>query len=77
MTEDEFGTMPVAAVEDKRARGKFKLCRETRADRPRTAAYAWTVPARVPSVAKNQGNHHQRAERGGPHRVEDHHGAFM
>jgi hypothetical protein len=29
MIEDEFGTMPVAAVEDKRARGKFKEWRDT------------------------------------------------
>ena len=55
MIEDEFGTMPVAAVEDKRARGKFKEWRDTMADRPRTADYAWTVLARVLSVAKDRG----------------------
>jgi integrase len=53
--EDEFGTMPLAAVEDKRARGKFKDWRDTMADRPRTADYAWTVLARVLSVAKDRG----------------------
>ena len=55
MIEDEFGTMPVAALEDKRARGKFKEWRDTMADRPRTADYAWTVLARVLSVAKDRG----------------------
>jgi integrase len=55
MIEDEFGTMPVVAVEDKRARGKFKEWRDTMADRPRTADYAWTVLARVLSVAKDRG----------------------
>jgi integrase len=55
MIEDEFGTMPVEAVEDKRARGKFKEWRDTMADRPRTADYAWTVLARVLSVAKDRG----------------------
>jgi hypothetical protein len=55
MIENEFGTMPVAAVEDKRARGKFKEWRDTMADRPRTADYAWAVLARVLSVAKDSG----------------------
>jgi integrase len=55
MIESEFGTMPVAAVEDKRARGKFKAWRDTMADRPRTADYAWTLLARVLSVAKDRG----------------------
>jgi hypothetical protein len=47
--------MPIAAVEDKRARGKFKEWRDTMADRPRTADYAWRVLARVLSVAKDRG----------------------
>jgi integrase len=55
MIEDEFGTMPLAAVEDRRARGKFKAWRDTMADRPRAADYAWTVLARVLSVAKDRG----------------------
>lgn len=45
----------MVAVEDKRARGKFKEWRDTMADRPRTADYAWTVLARVLSVAKDRG----------------------
>lgn len=55
MIEDEFGTMPIAAVEDRRARGKFKAWRDTMADSPRTADYAWTTLARVLSVAKDRG----------------------
>jgi hypothetical protein len=39
----------------RRARGKFKSWRDTMADRPRTADYAWTVLARVLSVAKDRG----------------------
>jgi integrase len=55
MIENEFGAMPMVAVEDKRARGKFKEWRDTLADRPRAADYAWTVLARVLSVAKDRG----------------------
>ena len=55
MIEDEFGTMPLAAVQDRRARGKFKEWRDTMADRPRVADYAWVVLARVLSVAKDRG----------------------
>lgn len=53
--EDEFGTMPLAVVQDRRARGKFKAWRDTMADRPRVADYAWVVLARVLSVAKDRG----------------------
>ena len=60
MIEDEFGTMPVAAVEDKRARGKFKEWRDTMANRPRTADYAWTVLARPVSRQGPRGNRRQR-----------------
>jgi hypothetical protein len=55
LIEDEFGTMPLAAVQDWRARGKFKEWRDTMADRPRVADYAWTTLARVLSVAKDRG----------------------
>lgn len=53
--DDRFGTMPLAAVESPRARGKFKEWRDTMADRPRVADYAWTILARVLSVAKDRG----------------------
>jgi integrase len=55
MIEDEFGTMPLAVVQDRRARGKFKAWRDTMADRPRVADYSWTVLARVLAVAKDHG----------------------
>jgi integrase len=55
LIEEEFGSMPIAVVEDKRARGKFKAWRDTMADRPRTADYAWTVLARVLSFAEDRG----------------------
>lgn len=53
--EEEFGTMPLAAIEHRKARGEFKAWRDTMADRPRVADYAWTVLARVLSVAKDNG----------------------
>jgi integrase len=53
--EQEFGTMPLAAVQDRRARGVFKRWRDAMADRPRVADYAWTVLARVLAVAKDHG----------------------
>jgi integrase len=55
LIEEEFGTMPLAAVEHRKARGEFKTWRDTMADRPRVADYAWTVLARVLSVAKDNG----------------------
>ncbi len=55
LIEHEFGTMPIAAIEDRRARGKFKTWRDGFAENPRKADYAWTVLARVLSVAKDRG----------------------
>nr|WP_249132785.1 tyrosine-type recombinase/integrase [Bradyrhizobium diazoefficiens] len=55
LIENEFGTMPLSVVQDRRARGKFKEWRDGMADNPRTADYAWTVLARVLSVAKDRG----------------------
>jgi integrase len=55
LIEEEFGTMPLAAVEHRKARGEFKRWRDTMADRPRVADYAWTVLARMLSVAKDNG----------------------
>jgi len=51
----EFGNMPLALAQDPRARGKFKAWRDSMADHPRDADYAWTVLARVLSVAKDRG----------------------
>lgn len=51
-----FGSMPLAAVEDKRARGVFKAWRDEIArNSPRKADYAWTVLARILSVSKDRG----------------------
>lgn len=55
MIEDEFGTMSLGVVQDRRARGKFKEARDRLAANPRTADYFWTVLARVLSVAKDRG----------------------
>ncbi|MBO0754267.1 MAG: tyrosine-type recombinase/integrase [Bradyrhizobiaceae bacterium] len=55
LVEDEFGTMPLAAVVDIRARGKFKAWRDTMAANPRKADYAWSVLLRVLSFAKDRG----------------------
>lgn len=55
LIEKKFGTMPIAAVEDKKARGAFKSFRGTFSATPRKADYVWTTLARVLSVAKDHG----------------------
>lgn len=55
LIEQKFGTMPLGAVEDKRARGEFKTWRGTFSATPRKADYLWTTLARVLSVAKDHG----------------------
>lgn len=63
---DRFGKMSLVAIQDNRARGKFKEWRDTMADRPRTADFAWMVLARVLSVAKDRGRINvNQAQRGG------------
>lgn len=47
--------MPLAAVQHVSARGVFKAWRDTMADKPRTADYAWVTLARILSVAKDRG----------------------
>jgi integrase len=52
----EFGSMPIAALADPRVRGVFKGWRDRLAERSlRQADYAWTVLARIMSVAKGRG----------------------
>jgi len=53
--ENEFGDMPLAAVEDPRARGDFKQWRDSMASTPRKADLAWSVLQRILSVAKDRG----------------------
>ncbi len=55
MIENEFGAMPLAAVEHRKARGEFKAWRDSMADRPRVADYWWSTIARVLAVAKDRG----------------------
>lgn len=55
MIRKKFGNDPLFAIQDQRHRGKFKQWRDTMADRPRTADYAWTTLARVLSFAKDRG----------------------
>jgi integrase len=63
---NEFGDMPLAAVEDRRARGEFKSWRDRLKASPRTADYAWSVLARLFSWAKDRGRIiNNPCERGG------------
>ena len=55
LIDGKFGTMPIAAIEDKRARGEFKTFRGQFSATPRKADYLWTTLARVLSVAKDHG----------------------
>ena len=47
--------MPIDALQNPKARGLFKEWRDSMTHKPRTADYAWTVLARVLSVAKDRG----------------------
>ncbi|WGS18968.1 MULTISPECIES: tyrosine-type recombinase/integrase [unclassified Bradyrhizobium] len=55
LIEEEFGDMPLEAIEEPGARGEFKSWRDSMANNPRKADYAWTVMARIFSVAKDRG----------------------
>lgn len=54
--EDIFGDLSLEYIQSPRARGKFKQWRDTMADRPRTADYAWTTLARLLSFGKDRGH---------------------
>lgn len=51
LIEDKYGTLPIAALDEKGMRKEFKEWRETFADRPRTADYLWAVLSRILAVA--------------------------
>lgn len=51
----KFGDLPVAALADRRVRGEFKAWRDSFAETPRKADYAWTTLARIMSFAKDRG----------------------
>jgi integrase len=53
--EDEFGDLPLGALADRRVRGDFKHWRDSFAQTPRKADYAWTTLARIMSFAKDRG----------------------
>ena len=55
LIEDEFGDLPIAALDDRRIRGEFKTWRDRFAKTPRKADYAWTTLARIMSFAKDRG----------------------
>ena len=55
LVEDKFGTMPLKALEDPRARGLFKQWRDGYADRPRKADHLWTALSRVLSFGRDRG----------------------
>jgi integrase len=55
LIEAKFGSMPIGALEDRRARGDFKEFRDSFSETPRKADYVWTTIARVLSVAKDRG----------------------
>ncbi len=64
--ENEFGSMPIVAIEDPRSRADFLEWRDSLAGSPRAADYAWTVLARVISWGKNRSLlKHNPCERGG------------
>lgn len=54
MIEQEFGDMPLAALEDPKVRAVFLEWRDGMATNKRKADYAWTVLARILSWAKNR-----------------------
>lgn len=55
MIDEEFGGLPLGAIAQPKARGRFKQWRDSFSANPRKADYAWTVLARVFSVAKDRG----------------------
>jgi integrase len=55
LIEEEFGDLPLAALVDRRIRGEFKSWRDSFAETPRKADYAWTTLARIMSFAKDRG----------------------
>ncbi len=63
----EFGSMPIAALDDRRVRQEFFAWRDRRANTPRTADYAWSALRRLLSWAYDRGrisvNHAKSAGR--------------
>lgn len=55
MIRKEFGTMPLAVVEDRRARGDFRKWRDRFVSTPRKADYAWSTLSRLMTFAIDRG----------------------
>ena len=55
LIEDEYGDLPLAALDDRRMRGEFKRWRDRFANHPRKADYFWTTLARILSFSKDRG----------------------
>jgi integrase len=55
LIENEFGDLPLAALEDRRVRGEFKAWRDRFGNTPRKADYAWTTLSRIFSFSKDRG----------------------
>lgn len=55
LIENEFGDLPLEALNDRRVRGEFKAWRDRFANTPRKADYAWTTLARIMSFSKDRG----------------------
>src|SRR5664280_3172731 len=55
LIKDEFGDLPLTALNDRRVRGEFKSWRDRFASTPRKADYAWTTLARILSFSKDRG----------------------
>jgi integrase len=55
LIEEEFGDMPIEALSDRRVRNDFRVWRDKMVETPRAADFAWSVLARVFSVAKDRG----------------------
>ncbi len=51
----KFGDRPIDVIQHPKQRGRFKEWRDSMAEKPRTADYAWTTLARVLSFAKDRG----------------------
>ncbi|GLR49215.1 integrase [Shinella yambaruensis] len=66
MIRAQFGTLSLSDLEALGTRGRFKAWRDSMADTPRKADYAWSVLARVLSFGKDRGLLSRNiAERGG------------
>jgi integrase len=55
LIEAEFGNLPLAALDDRRVRAEFKGWRDSFADTPRKADYAWSTLARILALGKDRG----------------------